>query len=223
MKRLILWGILIAMISTVSYADVIYLKNGNQIKTSQAWKEGDFVKCYRFGDNIMSYHQDQVIRVIKGDIVKYDGNGKTKDGFRGLTWGMHISKIVKELTYIKTDPSSGGVKKYTRKIDKLEIGGAKLKVIFYDFWQDKLIGVSIHFTGFTNYINLLQTAKKRFGHSYRPNRFMEKYIWHGQPTYRSIEFSKITKKGSMVMMSEELSEKMDAYDNQIAKEGQKDF
>ena len=50
--------------------DIIYLKNGKRIETKEAWEEGNLIKCYRFGNNIMAYPKDQVERVEKTEVEK---------------------------------------------------------------------------------------------------------------------------------------------------------
>lgn len=54
------------------------------------------------------------------------------DGFRGIKWGIDISSL-KDMKYVRTDPSYGGIKIYLRKNDDLKIGGAKLESIEYSF------------------------------------------------------------------------------------------
>ncbi|MFC1886440.1 hypothetical protein ACFLZM_05230 [Thermodesulfobacteriota bacterium] len=234
-KIILIFPVLLALIFPLfSGADIIHFKDGKQIKTKQAWEEDGVVKCYRFGQ-IVGYPQKNVKRIEKEAIPitprkeqdkKIDDynsgssyySGSNNDGFRDMRWGDSVSDK-KEFQFIGTDPSYGGVKKYIRITDNLKIGGAELKRIVYNFWQNKLMSVTIKFQGYVNYNNLLEACIKRFGKPYRPNQFMEKYCWFDTNTYRLIKYSDILKNGSLHMSSVYLSKETNAFDERRAAEG----
>ena len=60
--------------------------------------------------------------------------GSEPDGFRGIKWGTDISTL-KDMEYLFTDPSYGGIEVYRKKNDNLRIGGVRLKTIIYGFWE----------------------------------------------------------------------------------------
>lgn len=140
------------------------------------------------------------------------------DGFRGIKWGDDISTL-KEMIYVKTDPSYGGVKLYSKKGDSLEIGNAKLKFVYYDFWQNKFCGVRISFKGTVNWINLKDIMFEKFGDGAKPNRFMESYLWDGDRSRISLEYKKIQDMGMLWIYSAEISKQQEEFSNQKAKEG----
>lgn len=55
-------------------------------------------------------------------------------GFRGIEFGSSFDDVRSEMTYQRTDPSSGGIKMYLRKGDDLAIGHIKVRVIVYEYW-----------------------------------------------------------------------------------------
>jgi hypothetical protein len=142
-------------------------------------------------------------------------------GFRGLCWGDNFKKL-SGFTYVKTDPSYGGVKIYKRATDILEIGAAKLDMIVYGFWQDKLYSVKLFFSGYVNFNGLKNAAEKKFGSNYQPNRYIERYFWFNIPhTIISLEYNEIRKKGVMWLTSKELSKEAKEYSERKAREGAK--
>jgi len=48
-----------------AFADTVYFKNGTKIETEQAWEEGDYVKCLRFGGTV-AYSKADVLRIESG-------------------------------------------------------------------------------------------------------------------------------------------------------------
>lgn len=72
MKK-VLFAALLIFISITAQADTIFLKNGRQIKTGPTWKEGNQVKCSRFG-TVVGYPMESI------DHVEVDGIGITGSG-----------------------------------------------------------------------------------------------------------------------------------------------
>jgi len=104
----------------------------------------------------------------------------------------------------------------------LEIGAAKLDMIVYGFWQDKLYSVKLFFSGYVNFNGLKNAAEKKFGSNYQPNRYIERYFWFNIPhTIISLEYNEIRKKGVMWLTSKELSKEAKEYSERKAREGAK--
>jgi hypothetical protein len=78
-------------------------------------------------------------------------SGERPKGFRGLTWGTHISKV-QGLTLV-AEPGEG-IKTYRRLSDKLEIGKGKVDGIVYVFKNQKLISVILFCKDYGQYLNL---------------------------------------------------------------------
>lgn len=144
-----------------------------------------------------------------------------KEGFRDLRWGENISAHP-EMKLVPGKPSAS--KMYRRPSDKLSIGDAVLDSIYYVFCLDELCSVEIEFTGVSNYGELAGTMKARFGTPTQPNRYMSKFYWLADPIFTAIlEFSAITKKGSITLADQGRYQKaMDADKARQAK-GTKDM
>src|SRR5262249_17028909 len=140
------------------------------------------------------------------------------DGFRGIKWGTELS-AVQDMTQIGTDPSYGGVKKYSKKSDELKIGGADLESIEYNFWQDKLFSVTINFKGSSNFSSLKDATFEKFGKGSKPNRFMETYIWDGDITGMMLQYKEILREGHFYMFSKEINKQQKLYQAEKAKKG----
>jgi len=138
-------------------------------------------------------------------------------GFRGINWKTNISSL-QDMKYVRTDPSSGGMKVYSRNNDDLRIGGAELTSIEYFFWQDNFSSVVINFSNVNNYDSVKSSMVERFGDGYKGNRFIEEYIW-SKPDAHMLKYSEVTNNGMLYITSSEIQKKMAAYDEEKAKEG----
>lgn len=144
--------------------------------------------------------------------------GTEPDGFRGIKWGQNIS-TVPGLKYVETYPDHGGIQEYTRKGDKLKIGGAKLKTIKYRFWRNKLYSVAILIEGSANWAGLRDAVFEKFGQGNQSNEYIERYSWFGETTRMELKYSEILEEGYLCMSSKKMGDQTDAYDIQKAKEG----
>jgi len=139
--------------------------------------------------------------------------------FRNLAWGTDISNL-KDMQYVGTDQSYGGVKNYVRKGDELKIGGAQLESIIYGFWQGKFSSVTINVEGYVNFTALKDATIIKYGVGDKPNQFMERYVW-GAGTISTIliDYNEISKKGTLFMSSIEINKQQKLYDIKNATEG----
>ncbi|WP_207687846.1 hypothetical protein [Desulfonema limicola] len=64
MKRIII-VLFLFIFSMNSYADIIYFKNGKVANVQQAWEEGDYIKCIRFG-GVVSYKKELIQSISSG-------------------------------------------------------------------------------------------------------------------------------------------------------------
>jgi hypothetical protein len=142
------------------------------------------------------------------------------DGFRGIKWGTDIAAL-SGMTYESTDPSWGGVKKYSRKGETLSIGAAKLTTIHYCFWRDKLSSIEIKYKGYDNWTGLKNVLIEKFGMGGKPNRYMEHYIWFGPITAISAEYKELRRSGLVIMFSREIEAQQQQYEIENAKKGAK--
>ncbi|GMR20562.1 MAG: hypothetical protein BMS9Abin36_1158 [Gammaproteobacteria bacterium] len=96
-------------------------------------------------------------------------------GFRGAKWGMNISSNPQMI--LKS--SKKYEKVYIRKDDKLSIGNAKLKRLVYFTYKDKFSSVLITTKGIANRRALIDAFQANFGKGYKPNKYINEYLWEG--------------------------------------------
>jgi len=144
--------------------------------------------------------------------------GTEPDGFRGIKWGTKISDL-KGMEYVRTDPSSGGIKMYRRKGDVLQIGSAKLDRIEYGFWRGRFCDVYVYTSGSVNWLGLKNAVFEKFGKGNQGNEFIEEYWWFGTKTWMMLKYNEISEKGYLWMTSVKISDEQEAYNKQKAKEG----
>jgi endonuclease YncB( thermonuclease family) len=68
-QKLHIFLVLSVLFPLLANADTIILKNGEKIKTTRAWTEGNLVKCYRFGA-IIGYLKENV-KTVEDDPQEY--------------------------------------------------------------------------------------------------------------------------------------------------------
>jgi len=144
--------------------------------------------------------------------------GSEPDGFRGIEWGQDVS-TVKDLIYVTTDSSFGGVDLYGRKDDELKMGGAKLEVIFYYFWKDKLSAVCIVTDGEMNWEYFKAIIFEKFGIGYQDNKFIEYYTWVGDKTLMSLEYDEVSERGVLWMFSAQMAALQKEWEKEQIKKG----
>lgn len=123
------------------------------------------------------------------------------DGFRDLQWGTRLSTIKDQMNYVRTDPSYGGVKIYSRKNEDLRMYNVEVQSIGYSFWMDKLSSVIVRFRGFSNFVHLRDSLFKRFGKGHNTKRFIKGYVWDGEVTNMALEYNKVVKEGYLFLYS----------------------
>lgn len=141
------------------------------------------------------------------------------DGFRDLKWGSSFEDVKDNLTYVSTDPSFGGINIYTRNTDDLAIGSGNAQSIEYLYWQGKLYGIYIKMTGYSNWYGIHSALTERFGNGYKPNRYMDNYIWFGDKTLIQSEYREIGDKGKISFISKIVSNQAQSWNKEKAREG----
>ena len=113
------------------------------------------------------------------------------DGFRGIKWGTHISKIENMNYGFKWQ----GKKLYTRQGEKKKIGDADIEGISYEFYNDKLSGLSIIIKGYSNFSKIRATLFHAYGTVKYKNEFSENsgtvldiYRWVGKKLIIELEY-----------------------------------
>lgn len=101
------------------------------------------------------------------------------DGFRGIKWGTRLSVHAKEMTLKE---KSKDETYYTRKGDKLELGGAKLTELSYGYWNDQLVSIIMETSGHDDKAALIEAFRKQYGPGSQPAEFSDEYRWRGPTT-----------------------------------------
>jgi len=97
------------------------------------------------------------------------------EGFRGIKWATNI-KDVNDMRLV--DPSStSAIKVYSRNGDKLSIGKAKLKYIFYGAYKNKICSVGVISNGYSNFQYLKEAVFTYYGEGYQDNEYIEEWMW----------------------------------------------
>jgi hypothetical protein len=97
-------------------------------------------------------------------------------GFRDLKFEQSISTC-KGMQLIEDD---GEMKFYHRKSDRLELGGAKLKLIEYGFYKGKFATVVITAAGVPDATTMLKSLEMDFGPAQKSPRNSHKLYWFGK-------------------------------------------
>lgn len=133
--------------------------------------------------------------------------GADADGFRDIKWG-DIPK--KEMTMSKYDATTN-IKKYYIQNEKLSVGDAQINAISYWYYDNKFMGVFIQYDKINNFSSLKSTLEAKFGTPYRPNRFMDDYMWMGGNTRVAIYYSKVKDSGTIMIINDEIAKLSDQY------------
>jgi len=97
-------------------------------------------------------------------------------GFRHIAWETPFSKVQSQMVLAEKGKTSNY---YTRKNDKMTIGGASLTAIYYRFYNKKFSAVMIVTKGIGNKKALIEAFEAQFGQPEKPNQFIDNYFWRG--------------------------------------------
>ena len=102
------------------------------------------------------------------------------DGFRGIRWGTPVSTLPDE--FQRLDNENTPQKRYARKGDRQSIGNADLDVLIYTFYNDQFFSVFASASGPVNARALRDALESQFGPGSKPNRYLDRWFWHGAVT-----------------------------------------
>lgn len=142
--------------------------------------------------------------------------------FRGMRWGSHPSDY-KDL-YSIGSVGSGIKQHYKKKNDKLVIGEAKLDVIHYIFFDDRLCSVYITFKKFSNFIKIHESFKQNYGNELKPNTFLENYMYClNCETTVTLNYDRISDDGHIVYSYRPISDEIDLFNKSQARKSKNDL
>ena len=87
-----------------------------------------------------------------------------------------MSLLGKDIELLEDDPN-GQIQIYSRKDEKLKLGGASLSKIGYYFWKNKFIMVEIRTKNSSEFDSLKQVAIARFGAPISHDDIKQEYYW----------------------------------------------
>ncbi len=216
-------------------ADLIILKNGNELKVEKAWLEDDQV-CFIFEELEASIPQKKILQIYTDSVTSFnsaepDNHVSTAganlrvqptdqreinltkkspqlrpDGIGDLKWGAHATSIP-GLQQNQTDSGLKDVVEYIRPNDGLKIGEAELTSIVYAFWRNHLYTVTIWTQGPSNYEALRQKVFEYFGSGSRPDAAEEKYLWSNSDTDMMLKYPNENHYGFLWMRSKAVDRK----------------
>jgi hypothetical protein len=139
--------------------------------------------------------------------------------FRSVKWGANIST----LSDFKLIQNHSDYKLYIRNNEKLSIGSADIRNIFYGFYKDRFFLVKIEFIQKSNFMKIKETVSQQYGKAARPNEFLEKYGWVGKILSIVLNFNEISEKGSLTYYYIPLWKEKETDDKKDARSGIKDL
>ena len=138
--------------------------------------------------------------------------GSEPDGFGDIKWGTDLSTL-KNMKFLRVDPSYGGIDIYVRAEEVSGIGRASLKSIEYQFRKWKFSGVCIITDGVSEYKSLKEAVFEVFGKGNKPYTDQEYYVWDGESTLMALELYPVGKRGLFWMMCKSILTRMELEDN----------
>jgi len=142
------------------------------------------------------------------------------DGFRGIKWGTALQENEAEMSLVESGKTTNY---YQRKDDKMEIGAASLERLAYGYTGNQLSTVIISTEGYDNQQALIETLKAQFGRGYKPNRYMDTYLWQGPTTTIYLNCKSVRSSCSLIFSSKEMKDKEDAQRKAQAESAASDF
>ena len=226
--------LLIIVIPPDAFAEILFLKSGQEIEVEKTWREGDQIFFIYHGIKA-DLPKNKVARIDRtpeiqkrkaADLKKVDGDATKdipppspsenilsaqtslmrKDGFRDLQWGVNVNEI-DGLEMKPAFSSQEEVVEYVRPDDTLQIGDAVLASITYTFWRKRLYTVTVWTVDEKNYKALRKVVIEQFGKGRQPDQSLEKYLWSSTATDMMLEYDEVGQLGMLWLRSGEIDRK----------------
>ncbi|NIO21970.1 MAG: hypothetical protein GTN76_14880 [Candidatus Aenigmarchaeota archaeon] len=111
-----------------------------------------------------------------------------------IKWGANVSDFSDLVLLGAVD---GGKKVYRREGGRIKIGDAKIEVVLYGFYKDRLEDLQIHFRSFSNFAKLKETWFRVYGSGYQLNPPKETYRWNGRKFSMFFAYDATSGKGAI--------------------------
>jgi len=148
--------------------------------------------------------------------------GIESDGFRDIKWGSSPDALGKNINISHEDKPTKQ-KMITKNDDKLSISTAKLESINYRYFDEKLMGVLIIFKGYESFAVIKNAFEEKYGSPYKPNRYMEDYMWNNGNAMLEIQYSNRSNQGTALFVNKKIHDEEKAFATQLARGASKDF
>lgn len=140
--------------------------------------------------------------------------------FRNMLWNSNI----KEYNGMVLVEDNKYNRYYSRPTDQLSINDAALSNISYGFYQGRLSSVIIRFKGYTNYTKIVDAMNQKFSNGYQDNQYLKSFYWGlSAPATAHLEYSDITKAGTLIFAYKPIAEEMRNDSIDEAKKAAKDL
>ncbi len=136
--------------------------------------------------------------------------GSEPDGFRGISWGVEITKL-SGFKLIRREEQFGGLDIYTRQGEKLTAWGVPVAAIEYIFRQGKFFRGNILTAGIGEYQNLRRAVFSEFGVgelSPGIDPGVTQFTWQGKITSMELQIETVTASGSLLISSRQIEDRM---------------
>ena len=126
------------------------------------------------------------------------------DGFGGIKWGTDISTLSGMKCAI--NPLDSNINSCRKKKDKLQIGGAKLSIISYEFYKDKFSSVTIFTEGPVNFNAIKDVFFMKFGSGKQENEYIKRWYWTGDITNIVLDYNEPSQSGTLYIFSQKINQ-----------------
>lgn len=128
-------------------------------------------------------------------------------GLVGIRWHLMPSDLP-GLVKLDTEPLYGGIERYYRPDEDMQLGTAGLDGKVYGFWRDRLYTITMWAEGPPAYKRLKKAVFDHYGRGRKNSNGLERYVWTNPTTDRLLEFDSKLDTGLFWMRSRILDEKI---------------
>ena len=105
--------------------------------------------------------------------------------------------------------------------DKKSIGEATITSIYYWYFDNKFMGVSLQCYGVGDYNSMKATLEAKFGSSKNP--YSNSYVWSGGNTEATMNYTNYTGEGEIRIMNNSLNKASEKYKKDLVSKAVQDL
>ena len=137
-------------------------------------------------------------------------SGSEPTGFNAVTWRTELLTL-RDMDYIRTDPSHDGIMFYTKKGDGFRLRDGRVLPVQYGFWKGKFYVGMVMTQGLSDWEALKMTVFDKYGRGAKPFINTEEYLWYGEDATMALRYDAMTKTGMYYIRSGAMEKQMKAY------------